>query len=250
MSNSAVPLLHPAYVLHRRHYRETSLLLEVFTAEAGRIGLVARGVRGGKRSSAALLQPFIPLLLSWRGHGELGTLISAEADGAHAPLAGPLLLTAFYLNELLLRLLPRHDPHPELFLAYRLALGRLDGAPHEHEWTLRLFEKVLLQEIGYGLLLEHEANSGDPIDAATQYCYLLQHGPVYASDGGRCDGIPVRGSTLIALERERGYDSMNLAEAKRLMRSVLTPHLGGKPLQSRELFRQTYGLKTESKGAK
>lgn len=249
MTNSATQSLHQAYVLHRRQYRETSLLLEVFTAEAGRVGLVARGVRGGKRSSSALLQPFIPLLVSWRGHGELGTLISAEIDGTHTPLSGPVLIAAFYLNELLLRLLPRHDPHPELFLAYRHALGRMGGEPHEHEWTLRLFEKALLQEVGYGLLLEHEANSGDPIEAEASYCYLLQHGPVCASDDG-CDGIPVHGSTLIALEREQGYDSMNLAEAKRLMRNALAPHLGNKPLQSRELFRQTYGHKTESKGTK
>ncbi len=240
MSNKATQSLQPAYVLHRKQYRETSLLLEVMTADSGRVGLVARGARSGKRASAGLLQPFIPLLLSWRGHGELGTVCGIEGNGAYAPFAGPLLIAAFYLNELLMRLLPRNDPHPELFLAYQQTLQRLAAVPGEQEWILRLFEKSLLQEVGYGLLLAHEANSGEPIHADVCYCYVLEHGPIVEREAA-CAGLPVHGSTLIALEREHGYDSMNLAEAKRLMRMVLAQHLGGKPLRSRELFRQTYG---------
>lgn len=240
MVNKAAQSLQPAYVLHRKEYRETSLLLEVMTADSGRVGLVARGARSGKRASAGLLQPFVPLLLSWRGHGELGTVTGVEGGGVSVPLAGPTLIAAFYLNELLIRLLQRNDPHPELFLAYRQTLQRLTATPGEQEWILRLFEKILLQELGYGLLLEHEANNGEPIAADTRYCYVLEHGPIVAS-AAACDGVPIHGSTLIALECEHGYDAMNLAEAKRLMRTVLAQHLGGKPLHSRELFRQTYG---------
>ena len=184
------------------------------------------------------------MLLSWRGHGELGTVTGIEGNGAYAPFFGPTLIAAFYLNELLMRLLPRNDPHPELFLAYQQTLQRLTAAPGEQEWILRLFEKILLQEAGYGLLLEHEANGGEPIHADVRYCYVLEHGPIVAGEAA-CDGLPLHGSTLIALEREHGYDSMNLAEAKRLMRRVLAQHLGGRPLHSRELFRQTYGRQRE-----
>lgn len=228
--------LCPAYILHRQPYRETSLLLEAFSLAAGRIGLVARGARRGK---GGLLQPFVPLLLSWSGRGELATLTGAEGRGGLVPLTGAALLSAFYLNELLLRLLPRHDPHEELFHAYELALQRLAAVPQQPEWTLRLFEKTLLQELGYGLRLEHEAHSASAIQAERRYCYHVQQGPLCVDGNEQQSGPVLHGATLLALAAERGADERVLAEAKTLMRTILAQYLGTRPLRSRELFRQT-----------
>ena len=239
MTNQGRVALQPAYILHRKPYRETSLLLEAFTADVGRIGLVARGARRSKSSSQALLQPFVPLWLSWSGHGELGTMTGVEGRSMLRPLTGKALISGFYLNELLLRLLQRYDPHPELFAVYDATLQQLATESSSHEWTLRLFEKALLQEMGYGLLFDHEAHSGEAIQPDQRYCYHLQQGPLNAP-GQRCDGIPVAGRTLIALDHEAGYDAVTLAESKQLMRAALAQHLGNRPLRSRELFRQTY----------
>ncbi len=239
MSNAGRVALQPAFVLHRKPYRETSLLLEAFAVDGGRIGLVARGARRGKGGSQALLQPFVPLLLSWSGHGDLLTMTGVEARGALRPLTGTALISAFYLNELLLRLLQRHDPHPELFAAYEATLQRLAADGSTQEWTLRLFEKALLQELGYGLLLDHDAASGAPVQPDRRYCYHLQQGPLDEPDLP-CAGVPVSGATLIALDREDGYDAAILGEAKQLMRGALAQHLGSRPLRSRELFRQTF----------
>ncbi|MEW6646948.1 MAG: DNA repair protein RecO [Pseudomonadota bacterium] len=231
--------LRPAYILHRQPYRETSLLLEAFSLDVGRVGLVARGARSGKGGKAGLLQPFVPLLLSWSGRGELATLTGAEGRGGLAPLTGTALISAFYLNELLLRLLQRHDPHEELFHAYELALQRLAAVPQQPEWTLRLFEKALLQELGYGLLLEHESHSDSAIQPERSYCYHVQQGPLPA-DAAAQAGPLLHGATLLALAAEQGADERVLAEAKTLMRTILAQYLGTRPLRSRELFRQTY----------
>ncbi len=238
MSERARPALQPVYILHRQPYRETSLLLEAFSAEHGRVGLVARGVRRGKGATQGLLQPFVPLLLSWVGKGDLATLHGAEPRGAMLSLSGRALISAFYLNELLIRLLHRHDPHDELFAAYELALQRLAVLADRPEWALRLFEKSLLQELGYGLLLECEAESGEPIQPALRYCYHVQHGPLAADKTD--EGIVLHGATLLALADDAVLDERGLGEAKRLMRAALAPLLGTRPLRSRELFQQTY----------
>lgn len=235
--------LRPAYILHRQPYRETSLLLEAFSLDVGRIGLVARGARSGKGAGRGLLQPFVPLLLSWSGRGELATLTGVEGRGGLAPLGGRALISAFYLNELLLRLLQRHDPHDEVFHAYELALTRLAAVPQQPEWTLRLFEKALLQELGYGLLLEREAHSGAAIQAETRYCYHVQQGPLPEAAGSAA-GPCLHGTTLLALAAEAGADERVLAEAKTLMRTILAQYLGPRPLRSRELFRQTFAGRT------
>lgn len=229
--------LQPAFVLHRRPYRETSLLVELFTADHGRLGVIARGARRGKSSQQALLQPFVPLLVSWSAAGELGTLSGVEPRTGLPPLQGSRLISAFYINELLLRLLHRHEPHEELFAAYEHVLRQLSGPAQQMEWQLRLFEKALLQELGYGLILEHEADSGIPLQPGIRYNYLPQYGPVQA-DSTR-QGLNVHGATLLALQQEDHFDAQILAEAKQLMRHELHNHLGDRPLRSRELFRET-----------
>ncbi|MDX1657048.1 MAG: DNA repair protein RecO [Candidatus Competibacteraceae bacterium] len=221
--------LEPAFVLHRRPYRNTSLLLEVITPAHGRLGLVARGARGPRSRLRGRLEPFVPLLLSALGRGELLTLSGVEEAPPLPQLPPERLLSGFYVNELLLKLLPRHDPQPVLFAAYREVLAALGGQAGE-EATLRIFEKRLLAELGYGLQLEYEADSGRPIEADRHYRYLLERGPVA---GGRT-GLSVSGRGLLALGREQ-LDGAVLKEIKGLTRAAIARQLEGRPLGTREL---------------
>jgi DNA repair protein RecO (recombination protein O) len=227
--------LEPSFVLHHRPYRETSLIIEVFGRDTGRLGLVAKGVRRPKSELRGLLQSFRPLLLSWSGRGELGLLVGAEADGYVRGFTGKALFSGFYMNELLMRLLHRFDPHPELFHHYRAAVEAL-GRGQRTEAVLRVFEKRMLESIGYGLVLDRDIDSGEPINGDCAYRYQTDRGPVFlgGSDG---DGVRVAGETLLALARERIDDEHALDEAKRLMRAVLRRYLGDKPLATRSLFR-------------
>ena len=226
--------LEPAWILHRYPYRDSSLLLDVFSRAHGRLGLVARGARAAKSRWRGQLQGFIPLALSWSQRGELGTLTGLEARGAAAAASGRLLLSACYLNELIMRLVTRHDPLPQLFAAYEQTLGDLAG---NEEPALRRFEKCLLQELGYGLLLEQEADSGLPVRADCLYEYRLESGPVRC-DAGRAQGLLLRGSSLLALSADRLEDPLACREVKPLMRAALALYLGGRPLRTREVLRQ------------
>lgn len=231
-SHSNPSTLQHAYLLHRRPYRETSLLIEAFTASAGRIALIAKGARGGRKGNAALLQPFQPLLLSWSLRGEVGTLTAVEPREQGVSLSGTALFSGFYLNELLMRLLARHDPHPEMFERYEVTLPLLAEAARA-EWSLRLFERDLLDSLGYGLLLE-QCVDGQTIQPRSDYCYHLESGPVPASETAGC--LRVSGATLRALASGEMPDEKSRRDAKRLMRAALGLYLGNKPLQSRELF--------------
>lgn len=222
--------LEPAFLLHRRPYRNTSLLLEAFTREHGRVGLVARGAQRSRLRS--LLQPFAPLLLSWSGRGELATLSGAEEAGPHLPPPPGRLLSAWYINELLLRLLARSDPHPGLFEPYRQVLAALAGGADEQR-SLRVFEKRLLAELGYGLLLDADALTGAPIDPGAEYRYLPERGPVRREAGQ--GGVAVSGRALLALGREQWDAPELLAEAKRVTRAAIDAQLDGRPLKTREL---------------
>jgi DNA repair protein RecO (recombination protein O) len=234
MTSASCIQLVRGYVLHHRPYRESSALLEVFTESHGRVGLVARGVRSPRSRQRGELQLFRPLRLSWKARGELGTLTGVEADGPGCQLQGKALYSAFYLNELLVRLLARQDPHPVLFRRYQECLVHISGASLI-EPTLRIFEKSLLQEIGYGLSLEYDAESGAPVEPETYYDYHHESGPV-AAGGSVGQGFIFKGSSLLALAREDLTSVDVLQDAKRLMRSALNLYLGNKPLKSRELF--------------
>src|SRR5262245_10277753 len=153
--------VQPAYVLHSYPFRETSLIVETFTRDQGRVALVARGARRPKSALRGVLLAFQPLHISWAGKSELRTLISAERHGTYLPLRGESLMCGFYLNELLLRLLPRDDPHEALFAAYRDALKALASAG-EQAAVLRRFELNLLSGLGYAVTLDRDANSGAP----------------------------------------------------------------------------------------
>lgn len=224
----------PAFVLHARAWRETSMLLDVLSRDHGRVGLVARGVRSARSSTPrALLQPFAPLQLSWSGRGELATMNAVEAAGAALPLAGEALLCALYLNELVVRLAPRGDPHPDTFVVYLDALARLAHGDSP-AWTLRRFERDLLGQLGYGLLLDAQADTGEPLEAATDYAYFLEQGPVRWRGMG--DGLKLRGAALLALARDEEPDSADLPSLRRLLRALISQRLDGASLNAWNLL--------------
>lgn len=230
--------LQPAYILHRRPYRETSWLLEVFSRDYGRIGLVARAARQS-RPRGGVLEPARALLLSWTLKGDLGQVTHSEAQAAGNALGGEQLLSVLYLNELLLRLITRHDPHPALYAHYCDALSGLALNPHS-AIPLRRFERQLLQELGYGLNLDRDSN-GDAIRAELHYDYRLDQGacPLH----GRAQEIEVEGDVLLALRDDRLSEAQSRREARLLLKAALRMHLGQKPLQTPELFRNLRQIK-------
>ncbi|WHZ17981.1 MAG: DNA recombination and repair protein RecO [Rhodanobacteraceae bacterium] len=220
----------PAYVLHARPWRETSLLLETFTRDFGRVGLVARGVRGARaRLPRSLLEPMQALRLGWSGRGELQTLTSAEPDGPVCALRGDALLSALYVNELLVRLTARNDPHPGLFDRYAALLSELSGTSLL-AWRLRCFERDLLAALGYAMQLETAADTGAAIDPATTYDYLPEQGAVAV--GSHPGGVRVRGSALLSLASGASPVAEDLAALRRLMRALIGAHVGERGLQS------------------
>lgn len=181
-----------------------------------------------------LLCPFQPLLLSWSGKGDLPILTEAELNGSFSEVNGESRLCGFYLNELLMRLLHPHDPHKGLFNQYKKVLERLTET-EEREWWLRIFEKHLLREIGYALILKHEAQTNKAIEPDFGYRYIPDFGAVCAN-GSHPHGILLKGSTLIALDHEEIPDETAKRECKRLMRAMIAQQLGERVLHSRRLF--------------
>jgi DNA repair protein RecO (recombination protein O) len=214
----------PAFILHARAWRETSLLIEAFTRDHGRVGLVARGVRGARsRFARASLQPLQPLMLGWSARGELGTLTGAEQTGSPWRLSGDALIAGMYVNELVLRLSSRNDAHPRAFAAYTDCLARLADDPGI-AWTLRRFERDLLADLGYALMLTHTAD-GAPVERDASYAYIGDTGPVpWREDRGY---VRVAGSALLALDRDEQPNAAELAELRRLMRSIIRELVGG-----------------------
>lgn len=227
--------LQPGFILHQRAYRETSLILEVFSPGFGRTSLVARGAKRGKASQAALLQPARKLNLAWTIRSEMGTLISAEPDGPGMNMAGRTLFCCFYLNELLMRMLHRHESHPELFYRYEQTLLDLQQGVVEDK-VLRVFEKHLLKSLGYGLILDHDIQTGRPVEPDGDYYYLTASGPQRDRPGPGV-GIQISGRTLQALASETDWDEQISKESKRLLRAILNIYTGERPLASRALFR-------------
>ena len=226
-------LLEPGFVLHQRPYRNTSQLLECVTASHGRVGLVARGSRRAVSGQRALLQPFVPLRLSWLRQGELGRLTHVEAVGPSYELAAQRLLGGYYANELLLRLTVRSDPNAEIFSCYSRCLAELAGSRVATR-PLRVFELKLLQALGYGVELDIDAQTGEPLQPDIRYVYEIEQGLRRAADRGeRADEDTYLGRDLIALREQRLEDDASLRAAQRLLARVLREHLGERPLQSR-----------------
>lgn len=227
----------PAYVLHARPWRETSLLVEVLSAEHGRIGMLARGVQGPKRHVLrAALQPLQFIRFDAVQRGELAQLRAAEAQDAAPPLTGEAALAAFYVNELVLRLAPRHDPLPALFDAYGELRARL-AAAEPLAWTLRRFERDLLAATGFGLAFDVDGD-GVPIDPAARYRLDPEHGARrLLSDRGHDErSAAATGRGLLALARDEPPPAEDLAGLRRALRAVLAHHLGGRGLKSWEML--------------
>lgn len=227
----------PAFVLHARAWRETSLLVEVLTEQHGRLGLLARGV-SSPRSQAlrAALQPLQWIRFSAVQRGELAQLRGAEALDAAPRLGGDAMLAGFYISELIMRLAPRQDPLPELYDHYGLVRQRLrDGEPLA--WTLRRFERDLLDVLGVGFDLAH-GTDGEPVDPAARYELDPQEGPrrLLSERGADPRRGTATGSALLALAEDRLPGADDLASLRRSMRAVLLHHLGGRGLKSWEML--------------
>jgi DNA repair protein RecO (recombination protein O) len=227
--------LNPAFILHRRPYRETSLLLDVFSRDYGRVGLIAKGVRTNKNNKSEILQSYQPLQVAWSGKGELMTLTLADPDKPAYILKDRKLIAGFYLNEIIMRMLHQHEAHPDLFMIYDKTLDLLAREASDEQLVIRLFEKRFLDAIGYGLVLDHDVN-GEKIKPECNYYYQVDRGPVLDIPG-KHDYIKVSGITLLAIKNEKLDSTQILHEAKLLMRHVLKNHLGAKPLASRKLYK-------------
>lgn len=246
------------FVLHGYPYLETSLIVEVFTRRHGRMAFVAKGARRPKSSLRGTLQAFQPLSVSWFGKAELKTLKSAEAVRIGPQLVGQALLSGFYLNELLLKLSHREDAHEALFATYGDTIGKLQALslPPAIEAAssgstplarhiapvLRQFERQLLAELGYGLMLEHDSEH-QAIQPGARYAYVLEHGPkrlvAHRSAGGLGGAaLELQGKSLLDIARNDYRDPVTAAEAKQLMRHVLNHHLNGAELHTRQLIRE------------
>jgi DNA repair protein RecO (recombination protein O) len=229
-----------AFVLHAYPYSETSLLVDAFTRDYGRLPLLARGARRPRSALRGVLIGFQPLLLGWSGRGEVRTLMRAEWMGGFPLPAGDALLCGFYLNELLMRMLARDDPHERLFDDYANALARIahgDGP----EPVLRWFEKRLLKEAGYALVLDRDVLTGDPVTPDAQYTYEPERGPVATVRAREGDTV-VSGAALLALAADDFTDSRTLAQSKALMRMLINHRLDERPLFSRQMLRDLQRL--------
>jgi DNA repair protein RecO (recombination protein O) len=242
--------LQPAYVLHTRDYRDTSLLIDFLTLDYGVVRAVARGVRGARRNQKrALLQPLQPLLVSLRGQGELLNLTHAESAAAVLAVKGERLFSVMYLNEILCRLLPAQESHPQLYRLYQSALlALLHGC--ELEAALRRFEFSLLTELGYAPDMNAEAGNGNDLDATAWYQFDPLQGflPMFGQPS-RLDASQFKGSDILALATaliapfDADFDQTLRPYAKRLMRQALRPLLGPRPLNSRRLFLSMNGAR-------
>lgn len=231
--------LQPAYVLHRRAYRETSFLVDLLTKDHGRLTVIAKGVRKERSASSGLLQAFTQLLVSWSGKGELMTLTGVEAHGESMRLKGDCLFAGFYLNELMVCLLEKWDAQPTLFALYQETIAILQAHPL-HESTLRVFEKYLLEALGYGLLPQSGAELARLFAPEKHYRFVPNHGFVLSELGDQAQAKTTifSGRSLHAIATHNWQEENSLQDAKRLHRLVLGPLLGTRPIYSRQLFMQ------------
>jgi len=235
-----------AVILHHYPYSESSLLLDVFAHEFGRLVMIARGARRGRSVLRGLLMSFAPLELSWFGGGEVKTLAKAEWLGGIPLLSGKSLLVGYYLNELLLKLLPREDPHPQLFNAYLAAIRILAKGKTEAA-ELRRFERVLLRELGYGQELEKIISSGLAVQAEQKYTVSPGYGvQLYQFSSDKVAPI-ISGQSLLDMACDDYGRPLTMQESKAMMRYLINHYLGDQPLHSRRIFAQINPASTANK---
>ena len=221
----------PGFLLHQRPWRNSSQLLEVLSLHCGRVGLIAQGSRRPDRGTRALLQPFIPLRLSWVRRGELGRVTDVEAGSSAIELDGHALLAGYYANELVMSLTSRDDPAAELFAHYTTCLNEL-GSGRSVARCLRLFEHRLLGSLGFGLQLDVDCVLGKPLADDCEYTFSLEEGARPAQGGPA-----YRGCDLISLRDERLEDAESLHAARQLLGEAITRHLGTRRLKTRDVLR-------------
>lgn len=225
-----------AYVLHTYPFQESSVVVEAFSRRYGRLGLLAKGAKRPKSPLRAALLAFQPLAIGWSGRGELPILTRADWVGRQHPIAGLAMMCGYYLNELILKLVQRDDPHEGLFDAYDEALRGLSAAEPTPA-VLRRFEVALLREIGYALQLECDAEQGTPLVAEERYAYVPERGPLRIETGGPVSGaVELHGKTLLDMARGDFTDPLTAAESKLLMRWVIGHHLDQRTLNTRQLL--------------
>ncbi len=230
--------LSRAFILHVRKYRDTSAILELLTEREGRVAAVARGVRAARSKVAGHVRPFAEIYVSWLGRGDLKTVKKLDFPPRSVSLTGDQLMMGLYVNELLIRLLGKHDPVDEIFVAYRALL--LDLEAGEGTPALRRFELLLLTALGYGISFDHDAESGDPIEAGSNYRFAPEQGFLRVAES--CPPVAagerelIRGHDLKAIVDGQLEDPAVDRALKRVVRSALNALLGGRPLRSRELF--------------
>ncbi|PLR50632.1 DNA repair protein RecO [Chimaeribacter arupi] len=231
-----------AFVLHGRPYSETSLMLDLFTEGHGRVRVLAKGARSRRSTLKGALQPFTPLLVRWGGRGEVKTLRNAEPVSLSLPLSGMMLYSGLYVNELLARVLEPETDCASLFFDYLSCIQLLAAGQGSPEQALRRFELALLAHLGYGVDFLHCAGSGEQVTDEMTYRYREEKGFIASLV---IDNHSFTGRQLKALAEREFPDSDALRAAKRFTRMALKPYLGGKPLKSRELFRQ-FSVKASS----
>ena len=234
----------PAWLLHHRPFRDSSQILDILSLDQGRLAVVAKGSRGAKSKLRGILRPFLPLQLSWFIRSDLGTLTGAEMNGAPLSLSGDALLSGYYVNELILKLLHRHDPQPEIFAAYSRTIERLAGGKEVAAY-LRQFEIELLRILGYALNLDHDTETTEPLRPQQQYEYRVEQGLVPVSD--REGPMVFRGAEIDAIRNQQFADPAVLKNAGSLLRNVIAYHLDGKELKSRKVLKDMRNRKTGSK---
>lgn len=246
--NASRTTLEPAYVIHRRAYSDTSLIVELLTPGYGRVSVLARGVKKGKAQKSLLLQPFRSLHVSWAGRGELPVLSAAEEAGNALHLQGESLACGYYVNELVYHLIPKFEPAPDIFTHYWPTIQSC-CKPDSCQPDLRNFEIALLEQVGLSPILDHDITSSLAIDSGNTYYYRIPEGPVAADTAhGSRNGIEISGSTLIKISARDFSESKTQTEAKRLTRSLLHYHLDGKELLSRALFKSFSSLGVKASG--
>ncbi len=231
------------FLLHSYPWRETSLIVEIFSRDFGRVPMVAKGARRQGSVLRGALMAFQPLELTWSGKAEVKNLHNAAWQGGQPLLVGVGLLCGYYLNELLLRLLPREDAHPVLFDAYAATLARLAaGLPHEP--LLRAFELDLLRELGYAPTLTHDADTGELIQTGADYLFVPERGLIELSgrDNDFPDPAALPGRALLAMAAGDFSSAETLSHAKGLMRRLIHYHLGGQALESRRILMELQAL--------
>ena len=238
--------LEPAYVIHTRAYSDTSMIVELITAEHGRVSVLARGAKRGKAKKSLLLQPFRSLHVSWTGRGELPVLSAAEEAGQTLHLQGEALACGYYINELIYHLVPRFEPAQTLFAHYWTTVCGCTETD-QRDRHLRFFEVVLLEQLGLAPTLEQDIVTGNPVEAEMLYSYRIPEGPVI-QELASGNGIEISGATLLDIVAMKFTSQKTLTESKKLTRALLHYHLDGKKLLSRALFKSFHQARRNLNG--